>query len=315
METIVSKKEKWEEAKNCFEVIKNDNMYASYFLGSLYENNRIKAENGDQIGEAQKYYLIAAEKANNQALLIQIGEKFEKNKNFEEAFECYKKAIDKNYVSAKKNLNNLGLKYQKNEEYDKAFKCFKESARLNYDEKKYLPYNEAKIQQLEGESVKSFKDSREARNQLNDIGRIYQKKGNYEEAIKYFEEVANAGESNNKYYYSENDIVILEDAKKDYLLAVENNDQKAISTINRLGDIFKKYEKSDDAFDCYQKALDKGNQEARNKILSLINSSKDVDKVKKYYRAIDDDDDNNDDFNEVFPLLFDLNKYIKDDDF
>uniref|UniRef100_A0A6C0H6C5 RING-type domain-containing protein n=1 Tax=viral metagenome TaxID=1070528 RepID=A0A6C0H6C5_9ZZZZ len=167
-------------------------------IGIYYRHVKKDNEN------AKKYYLIAIEKENEDAM-YNIGYLYDKEKDYENAKKYYLMAIVKGNTSA---LNNLGNLYYDKKDYENA--------------KKYYLI-----------AIEKGNDSA-----MNNLGLLYYKvEKDYENAKKYYLMSAEKGNNDamnnlgSLYYNIEKDN---ENAKKYWLMAIEKGNESAMNNIKQI---------------------------------------------------------------------------------
>jgi TPR repeat protein len=236
---------------------------------------------------AVKYFLMAIEKGNADAI-NNLGWYYAKiEKNYEFAVKYYLMAIEKGNVNS---MYNLGWYYDDIEKnYDLAVKYYLLAIEKgNAKAMNNLGWYYAKIEKNYELAIKYYLMAIEKCNvkAMDNLGRYYAKiEKNYELAIKYYLmaiEKGNKKAMNNLGHYYENVEKHYDLAVKYYLMAIEKGN---VVAMNNLGWYYAKIEKNYElAVKYYLMAIEKGNKKAiYNLAMYYDNVEKNYKLAAKYY--------------------------------
>ena len=221
--------------------IEKNNKEAIFNLALLYRKQ-------DKLKEAEKYYLLAIENGDKEAI-FNLGFLYEEQDKLIQAEKYYLLAIEKGDNEV---MNNLASVY-------------KQQNRLEEAEKQYLVA-------IENGSIIA----------INNLGLFYEQQDKVEEAEKYYLLAIKNDNTeaifNLALLYQEQDKV--EEAEKYYLLASEKGDKEAM---NNLAVFYDNKGKAEEAIKYYLSAIERGAIKSLYNLGCLYDSQKKEKEAEKYY--------------------------------
>ena len=259
--------------KYYIEAIEKGNNDAIYNLANLYGYQ-------GKTDLAEKYYIEAIEKGNNDAI-YNLANLYGYQGKTDLAEKYYIEAIEKGVIDA---INNLAILYKNQGNTDLAEKYYVEAIeRGNID----AIYNLANLYKNQGNTDLAEKYYLKAIEKGNidaivNLAILYKNQGNTDLAEKYYLEAIEKGNIDAIYnlgnlYKNQGNTDL---AEKYYVEAIEKGNMKAI---NNLAILYKNQGKTDLAEKYYNKAIEKGNNDAINNLAILYDDQGKTDLAQKYY--------------------------------
>ena len=325
---------KFEESLPMFKILADEgNARAMYFLGKLYSNDLPKdkknkelgtswrrkgAELGDVLCRLNMAYIPGTRDEQKKSIFTSIepelknlaneGDMFAQNElglvckflNDESAMDWYKKSASQGYYLS---MNNLGNEYYNQGDYEDANKWYKLAGEAGYDWGwYYLAYNYRKGNGVEKDDDKAMELYKRAYNiggnaaghSADLIGLIYDNRGDYEDANKWYELAVEAGYdwgwNHLAYNYFTGNGVEKDDDKamELYKKAYELNGEAAGKSAYALGLIYDNRDDYEDANKWYEVAgeagCDWGWHDLANAYSNGNGVEKDDDKAMELYK-------------------------------